>query len=59
MTTENVNNRKHYRAYIRKNKKGSSDRCELTHKKSAVIGLIGLAFIKGFFWGYIIKGKRR
>ncbi|MBZ4644962.1 MAG: hypothetical protein PWR27_620 [Petroclostridium sp.] len=60
MVSDHANNRKHYRVYMKKNRqKSAADSAVATKKRMMLYGLVGIAFIKGLFWGYLLKGKRR
>lgn len=59
MSEECQSNRKHYRVYTKKNKKDLPNHFKIMENKSFIYGIIGLAFLKGIFWGYLLKSKRR
>jgi hypothetical protein len=45
---------------MKKNRqKSAADSAVATKKRMMLYGLVGIAFIKGLFWGYLLKGKRR
>ncbi len=58
----NKSNRKHYRVYKKKNCSQQSMQKDMTtimkHKK-ILCYLIGMTFIKGLFWGYVLKSSNR
>jgi|GEM_PF-2413911 len=59
MINEMNNNRKHYRVYARKNNKNHKNFSKYmrdTNNNKLICGIIGLAFLKGLFWGYVLKG---
>ncbi|MDK2798860.1 MAG: hypothetical protein PWP27_578 [Clostridiales bacterium] len=62
MISDHANTRKHYRVYAKRNIRQSAKNTSTWRNKNKItmlIGLVGIAFIKGLFWGYILKNNRR
>ncbi|TYQ13048.1 UNVERIFIED_CONTAM: hypothetical protein Cloal_4097 [Acetivibrio alkalicellulosi] len=54
-----MNQVRYYRKYPRTHEKINTDTEERTINLSAssALGILALAFVKGMFWGYVIKKK--
>ena len=58
MHSINNGERKHYRVYRHKKQEASTRSCFKLKKNYTLYGLIGLAFVKGLFLGYLFRNRR-